>query len=352
MTRRPTYDHVNYTAMDVLYLGNKLSKHGYTMTTIETLAPLLESLGYRVTSLSDKKNKFLRLCVMVWAVLKNRSTVRVALIDTYSTLGFYYAVVGSLICRLSRLAYIPLMHGGNLPDRLKRAPFLCKLIFSHSKVNVAPSRYLQEQFVAHGFPTIYIPNSIEMERYDFKKREAIKLNLLWVRSMHRIYNPQMAIQVVRQLRTEFDDVHLCMIGPDKDGSLAVCQKMVEELELQDSIEITGGLSKDEWIARSANYDVFINTTTFDNMPVSVIEALALGFPVVSTNVGGLPWLLDHGEDALLVESNDVQGMCNAIKEVCLNPHLAAKLSVNARKKGESFDWASVSLKWRNLINSN
>lgn len=338
--------------MDLLYLGNKLSKHGYTMTTIETLAPLLQSIGYRVISLSDKKSKMLRLLAMVWAVLKNRSTVRLVLIDTYSTLGFYYALAGSIISRLMNIPYIPLLHGGNLPERLDRSPRLCKMLFGHSKVNVSPSHFLKHKFLEHGFPTIYIPNSIEIERYAFKKRETIKLNLLWVRSMHQIYNPEMAIKVVKQLLSEFDEVHLCMIGPDKDGSLDVCRKLVNELDLQNRVELTGGLSKEEWIAKSSNYDVFINTTTFDNMPVSVIEALALGFPVVSTNVGGLPWLLEHEEDALLVDSNDVEGMSNAIKRIYKDPQLALKMSLNARKKGESFDWTSVSQQWRKLISDN
>lgn len=338
--------------MDVLYLGNKLSKHGYTMTTIETLAPLLEGLGYRVNSLSDKKSKIFRLIAMVWSVIKNRSNVGVVLIDTYSTLGFFYALAGGVLCRIMRIDYIPILHGGNLPERLVQSPHLSRLLFGHSKVNVAPSRYLKEQFIQHGFPTIYIPNSIQLERYMFKKREAIKLNLLWVRSMHQIYNPQMAIKVVQQLLSEFDDVNLCMIGPDKDGSLASCQNLVNDLNLQSRVKLTGGLTKEEWIAKSDNYDLFINTTTFDNMPVSVIEAMALGFPVVSTNVGGLPWLLEDGEDALLVDSDDVDAMVDAIKRIYGDPGLAAKLSVNARRKSESFDWTSVSLQWRNVISNN
>ena len=55
------------------------------------------------------------------------------------------------------------------------------------------------------------------------------------------------------------------------------------------ITITGILRKAEWIELSKDYDVFINTTNVDNMPVSVIEAMALGMPIVSTNVGGIPF---------------------------------------------------------------
>ena len=67
------------------------------------------------------------------------------------------------------------------------------------------------------------------------------------------------------------------------------------------MNFTGKLSKQEWRDLSKDYNVFINTTNFDNTPVSVIEAMALGIPVVSTNVGGLPFLITDKVDGVLVE---------------------------------------------------
>ena len=60
------------------------------------------------------------------------------------------------------------------------------------------------------------------------------------------------------------------------------------------------MKKSSWINLSKDCDIFINTTNYDNMPISVIEAMALGLPIVSTNAGGLKYFHDDGEDALLV----------------------------------------------------
>ena len=57
------------------------------------------------------------------------------------------------------------------------------------------------------------------------------------------------------------------------------------MNLEDSVTLTGRLSKNEWISLSRDYDIFINTTDYDNHPVSVIEAMALGLPIVTTNAG-------------------------------------------------------------------
>ena len=97
---------------------------------------------------------------------------------------------------------------------------------------------------------------------------------------------------------------LCMIGPDRDGSMAEFIKYAESKGVIERIKITGKLSKEEWIKVSEDYDFFINTTNIDNTPVSVIEAMALGLIVVSTNPGGIPFLLTADKDSILVEPGD------------------------------------------------
>ena len=68
-----------------------------------------------------------------------------------------------------------------------------------------------------------------------------------------------------------------MVGPNKDGTLNDVQQLIDRYELHDSVEITGVLSKSEWHKKSEEFDIFINTTNVDNTPISVIEAMALGF---------------------------------------------------------------------------
>ena len=127
-------------------------------------------------------------------------------------------------------------------------------------------------------------------------------------------------------------------------------ELAEKHNLGDSIVFTGKLTQKEWHELSEDYDIFINTTNVDNTPVSVIEAMALGLPVVSTNVGGLPYLLDDGKDAILVNKGDVKGMINAVMLLLDDKKMEKKLSVNGRKKAESFDWHNVKKQWKQLLN--
>ena len=157
--------------------------------------------------------------------------------------------------------------------------------------------------------------SIDIKNYNFKHRLKCKPKLLWVRSFHNVYNPEMAIYVLLDLLKKYPESKLCMIGPEKDGSLKNCKIIVEKYNITEKVKFAGFLPKDQWIDLSSKYDIFINTTDFDNQPVSVIEAMALGFPVVTTNVGGLQYLHDDGVDALMVKKNDIEGMSHAIERI-------------------------------------
>ena len=98
---------------NLLYIGNQLKDHNGTITSIDSLGPLLEKEGYTIAYASSKSIKLFRLIDMMLAVLKNRKKADYVLIDTYSTLNFYYAFFVSQLCGILKLRYIPILHGGN-----------------------------------------------------------------------------------------------------------------------------------------------------------------------------------------------------------------------------------------------
>ena len=333
----------------ILYIGNNIKSKTVSATTLATLSTLLKNEGYEVKVASAIKNQCFRLLGMLWAILKYRNKISYVLIDTYSTRNFYYALATSQLCRLLRLDYIPILHGGDLPKRLDKSPKLCKIIFKNASKNIAPSEYLKSKFNEGGYKTIFIPNVLEVQNYKYLKREIKNPKLLCVRAFSRIYNPEMAVKVLHVLKDSYPEASLCMIGPEKDTSFQSCKNLVKSLNLENNIEFTGMLSKPQWHKKAEDFNVFINTTNIDNTPVSVMEAMALGLPVVSTNVGGIPYLIDNGVNGLLVEKNNVEDMVNAIVKICKNEVLAKTLTTNARSYIEQFDWRKVKVLWQKVL---
>lgn len=332
----------------ILYVGNNLTdKTGYNSTQA-TLSNLLSEI-YFLKVVSNKSNKILRLLDMCLAVIRFRNITNYILIDTFSTLNFYFALIVSQIARILNIKYIPILHGGNLPNRLVHSKRMSEAIFSHSFANVAPSNYLKSAFEEKGFRVLFIPNVLDISDYNFKERKQLKPNLLWVRAFDNVYNPIMAIEVLYQLKQKYSDAKLCMIGPFKDDSHQKTVSKIKEYNLESDVEITGILPKEQWLKKSEDFDIFINTTNFDNTPVSVMEAMALGMPIISTGAGGLSFLISDKRDGILVDKNDAKQMTKEIDNLIKNPLFANEVIQNARHKAASFDWQAVKHLWFDLL---
>ena len=218
---------------NVLYIGNALSKKGKNTTSIETLGKRLGDFCSIKTS-SSKSNKILRLIDMVRQLVINRSWADYVLIDTYSTTNFYYAFIISQISRIMNVKYIPILHGGNLENRLKKTSRLSKMIFENAYRLVSPSKYLESIFKKYGYKNLeYIPNTIEIRDFKFFNRDIDIIKLFWLRSFASIYNPYMAILVLEELIIRGYNPELVMIGPEIDQSM----KITKQLALEKSLNV-------------------------------------------------------------------------------------------------------------------
>jgi len=141
-----------------------------------------------------------------------------------------------------------------------------------------------------------------------------------------------------------------MNGADKkDGSLEETRQAAETLGVAGRVTLPGPVDKRLVPETLAGADIFLNTSRVDNAPVSVVEAMACGLCIVSTNVGGIPHLAEHEEEALLVPPGDAEAMAGAVARLLREPALASRLSRAARAKAEQFDWSAALPAWEGLL---
>ncbi len=332
----------------ILYIGNKLSSSKTNPTTHTTLAEGLKAEGYEVISASPLQNKFLRLSHMILVFIKNTRRTDHVLIDVYSTQNFWYAVLIAKLSKVFSKKYIPILHGGDLKKRFRSSPAATHKLLGNASCIISPSIYLQKEVQEMGFSKVeYIPNPLFLRKYDFKQRKYLNPKLIWVRAFDEIYNPLLALKCLKILFNKYPEAELCMIGPDKDGSLSACRKFAAKHNLP--VTFTGKMKKKEWTALAGDYDIFLNTSDIDNTPVSVIEAMALGIPVVSTNVGGIPYLIEDNRTGYLVAPGDPGAMAERVEELLQNPGKAFKFSRCGREKTKEFDWELIKSAWHKVL---
>jgi len=333
----------------IIYIGNKISNSKSNPTTHSTLVKKLREEGYTVFSASSKRLKSLRLLDMIWLFLRKVTTTDYVLIDVYSTQNFWYAVIIAKLARLFSVKYIPILHGGDLISRFNHSKKETALLLKNAYYIVSPSEYLKKEVEALGFDhVVNISNSLELKEYQFKNRAIIQPKLLWVRAFNEIYNPMMAIKTIEVLQEKYPQATLTMVGPDKDGSLIECVDYAKAKKL--NICFKGKLKKKEWINLAANFDIFINTTRIDNIPVSVLEAISLGLPIISTNVGGIPYIIKDSVNGLLVESNNVEAMSQAVDYLITYPAKAKEMALVAQRDLEKYSWQAIKFDWFKILN--
>lgn len=331
----------------VLYLGNKFFRYKKVKSVLETLEPLLGEFC-EIKTASDKKNQFLRFFDMLYHFFRYGLSSDKIIIDVYSTLAFQFAFLLGLLSHLFRKPFILFLHGGNLPHRYKQSPIKVKWLFSRAKCIMAPSHYLAEFFNEQGFQVKVIPNIIPLAEYPYQERKTIRPRILALRGFGKPYNPLMTLKAIHLLKEQVQGLKVLMLGNPEEPHYPEVMQFIQVHQLEEIVEVRSKMPKKDWIAISKEYDIMVSNPVIDNTPVSLIEGMALGMCVVSTKVGGVPYLVSEKECAL-VDSDDAVGLSKAILKILKDPNYANELSKNGKKKVEEFDWENIKPLWIKIL---
>ena len=322
---------------------------GFTTSQGFVLSQILRSMGWDISAVSTKHNRWLRLIDMSTFLLVNGRRHGLILMEVYGGRNFLLVDIVSALAVRTGCPIVMVLHGGSLPSLMRRNPAWAGRVLRRATALVAPSQYLAR--AAKDFlriDTQIIPNVIDTEGYQFRLRSNLRPRLFWMRAFSQLYNPLMAIRVMARVRSRYPDATLNMAGKDLGDLGRVCAAISQE-GLEGSVTLPGFLDAPGKLQALNQADIFINTSQVDNMPVAVMEACAAGLPVVSTRVGGIPDLITHEENGLLVDPDDDAGMAAAIFRLIEEPALSARLSENGRTLSETNSRSIVVPQWERLF---
>jgi len=326
-----------------------LGRHpGWVPSPGESLTQLLRDDGYTTHSTSAFLNPVRRVGDVVRSLVLWRRQIDVVIVMVFSGRAFAMADLAGWLAKRLGKNLVLWLHGGNLPQLAERFPRWVRRVLERGDEIVAPTTFLGNLATRiHGTVCI-IPNFVRINQYDYRQRRSVHPRLLWMRTFHEIYQPQVAVRVLASLRRSHADATLTMAGQEK-GLFEPTRRLAESLGLADAVRFPGFLDAAGKRRELARHDIFLNTNRIDNTPISLVEAAAAGLPIVTTDVGGIPHLLRHGKSALLVPDGDVEEMARAVDRLLRDPKLAQRLSDNGRLLAESCDSRAICQRWRTLL---
>jgi glycosyltransferase involved in cell wall biosynthesis len=330
----------------ILFIGSFLSRKRGTKSVAESLAEILRIEGLELYLISNYENKFLRIVEIFFIIFFY--TGNKIHIDVFSGPAFYISEIASRIASFRGKYIILTLHGGRLAEFSDSCMPRIEMVFRRAKYIQTPSLFLQSYFQNKGFDVQYLPNGIDLSKFPFEKKNINSYSLLWIRAFDKIYNPQIAIQVLNRLKRRFPDCTLTMVGPDR-GELASTKALAIQLGLKKSVVFSGSIPNEKLKEFFHQHTVYINTTSYESFGVAVVEAALCGIPIVSNSVGEIPYLWTHGENILLVNDNNLDEFELHISNLFNDSSILNTLATNARSVAEGFNWIHVKNKWVEIL---
>ena len=237
---------------------------------------------------------------------------------------------------------------GEADDHLTNWPLTAKPTMRRfATMIVAPSGYLVDVFGKHGLTAVSIFNFVPIDKLPYRKRSNLRPKFFSNRNHEALYNVACTIRAFAIIRRRFPAATLTVAGDGAERKRL--EELAVELSVADAVTFIGRVDPVLMGVQYDAADIYLNSPNIDNMPGSIVEAFACGLPVVSTNAGGIPYIVDHERTGLLSACDDHNALAASAIRMLEDPSFAEQIATNARAECEAqYVWPSVKSRWEAL----
>lgn len=254
-----------------------------------------------------------------------------------------FAAPAVWIAWLRRVPVVVNYRGGEAAEFLGRSARIVRATMSRATRLIVPSGFLKDLFEHHRMPADVVPNIVDLTRFHPAAQLVAAPNLIIARNLEPVYDNATALHAFAQVRQAYPDARLLVAGTGpEEGAL---KRLANELGIALQVHFAGRLEREEMAQRLRESRIALNPSLADNMPNSVLEALASGVPVVSTRVGGVPFIVRDGDTALLVPPASPAAMAAAILRLLRDPALAEGMRSAGLGSVRAYTWTAVGPHW-------
>ena len=248
-----------------------------------------------------------------------------------------------LVARLLRRPVVLEYHNGDLREELRRFRPIFRWLLTVPNLLVVPSPFLEEVLGEVSLRATVIANQVDVARFRFRDRRPLRPIFLSCRHFEDLYDIPTLIRAFSRIQAQYPDAELLVAG--QGSREAAVRALVESLRLT-NVSFVGQIDADRMANLYDPADILLNSSVVDNAPSSLIEAFAAGLPIVSTNAGGIPFLIRDRITGRLVDTGDDEGLAREAVALLESPEVAAAMARAARTEAEArFTWEAVRAAW-------
>ena len=250
-------------------------------------------------------------------------------------------LIGNLYRRKVLLNY----HSGEADDHLRRWRRTAIPTIRLVDMVVVPSEYLVRVFASFGLKALAIYNLIDTSKFRFRERVPLKPVFLSNRNLESHYGVDRVLRAFELIQKRIPEASLKIAG---DGSQSRALKtLAQELDLRNATflgQIDPGSIADVYDAA----DIFLNGSEIDNQPLSILEAFSCGLPIVTTDAGGIPDIVEDGKTGMVVPRGDYVQIAERAITLLDNPALTKQMIERGRHECLKYSWEALREAWMNV----
>ena len=320
-------------------LAELLSGEGVTVRTIQTQPPYRPTWIGRIPVLRTLC-RLLPYLLALWRGCRGAQVVHIMANSGWS--WHLFAAPAVWIAKLRGVGVVLNYRGGEAEEFFAKSFRWVRPTLALVDEIIVPSDFLCEVFARRGLKCRVVPNIIDLERFTAPTSRIDahqSLRLLVARNLEPLYDNETAIRAFKMVRHEVPTSTLTIAGTGPE--LERLTKIVAELGLTEGVKFVGQVENRNMPGLMQEADIMINPSLADNMPISVLEAFASGLPVVSSNVGGMPYLISNEQTGILVTPRNPIALSAAILRLHRDTVMRARIVSAASDTARNFSWAKV-----------
>ncbi len=327
-------------ANQALQLSRLLGSEGYAVHLVQVNAPYSPAWIGKIKGV----RAIVRMMPYLWNLWKTAGKVDLFHIMANSGWSWHlFAAPAVWIAALRGKPVIINYHGGEARVFFRRSHRWVKPTLGRAALIVVPSGFLQEVFAEYGHAARIIPNIIDLEKFSRKGEPHNWKHIVVTRNLEPIYDVATAIYAFEIAYRNHPEIRMSIAGEGVEKQ--ALERLTKELKINHVVSFTGRLTNEQVAELYRTADIMINPSLADNMPISILEALASEVAVVSTNVGGVPYLVEHEKTALLVNPGEQEPMAKAICQLLDNKEKTRQMMRNGLEQVKRYSWRSVYKQW-------
>ena len=235
---------------------------------------------------------------------------------------------------------------GEAEDHLTRWPKTSIPTLRRADAVATPSDYLVDVFARFGIRAESIANFVDPDAVRYRRRDVLKPVFLSNRNFQSLYNIPCVLRAFARIQEQRPEARLIVVGSGPEGERV--HALARELSLR-NVDFVGAVKPTEMGRYYDEADVYLNASDIDNMPNSIIESFACGLPVVTTRAGGIPYIVEHERNGLLVDCGDHEALANSALRLLDDPALAHRLIDEGLSDVQRhYTWEAVGEGWAAL----